>query len=143
MTSGAGSRPQGITILAILAGIGGAFGVLGSLGVLAVGGLVGAVGAAAGVGTGLLGGLLFIYGLLLLALSIGELAVAYGFWMLKPWGYQIGIYVAGASIGLAVLGVLLWGQGIFGAIISAAIGGAIRSFARMPPIAAGPWTQKK
>lgn len=134
MTSGTGSRPQGITILAILSGIGGAFGVLGSLGVLAVGGLVGAVGATSGVGTGLLGGLLVVYGLLLLAISIGELAVAYGFWLLKPWGYQAGIYVAAASIGLAVLGVLLWGQGITGAIISAAIGGAIIYYLKTPAV---------
>lgn len=136
MTSGAGSRPQGITILAILAGIGGVLGILGSLGILAVGGLVGAVGAASGVGTGLLGGLLFVYGLLLLAISVAECAMAYGFWMLKPWAYQFGLYVQYANIGLAVLGFLLWGQSIVGVVISVAISGAIIYYLRMPAVKA-------
>lgn len=130
------TRPQGITILAILAAIGGVLGVLGSLAILAVGGLVGAVGAAAGVTAGLFGGLLFIYGLLLLAISVGDIAIAYGFWMLKPWGYQLGIYVSAASIALSILGVLLWGQGIVGAIISVAISGAIIYYLMTPPVKA-------
>ncbi len=135
MTSGAGSRPQGITILAILAGIGGVLGILGSLAIIAAGGLVTAVGAAAGA-YGVLGGLIFVYGLLLLAISAAECAMAYGFWMLKPWAYQFGLYVQYANIGLAVLGFLLWGQSIVGAVITVAISGAIIYYLRMPDVKA-------
>ena len=135
MTSGAGSRPQGITILAILAGIGGVLGILGSLAIVAAGGLVTAVGAAAGA-YGALGGLIFVYGLLLLAISAAECAMAYGFWMLKPWAYQFGLYVQYANVGLAVLGFLLWGQSIVGAIITIAISGAIVYYLRMPDVKA-------
>lgn len=135
MTSGAGSRPQGITILAVLAGIGGVLGILGSLAIIAAGGLVTAVGAAAGA-YGVLGGLIFVYGLLLLAISAAECAMAYGFWMLKPWAYQFGLYVQYANIGLAVLGFLLWGQSIVGAVITVAISGAIIYYLRMPDVKA-------
>jgi len=135
MTSGAGSRPQGITILAILAGIGGVLGILGSLAIIAAGGLVTAVGTAAG-SYGALGGLIMVYGLLLLAISAAECAMAYGFWMLKPWAYQFGIYVQYANIGLAALGFLLWGQSIVGAVITVAISGAIIYYLRMPAVKA-------
>jgi hypothetical protein len=135
MMKGAGSRPQGITILAVLSGIGGVFGILGGLGILALGGLAGAIGVAAGA-YGALGGIIFLYGLLLLAISAAECAMAYGFWMLKSWAYQFGLYVQYANIGLAVLGVLLWGQGIFGAVITAAISGAIIYYLRMPEVKA-------
>ena len=124
------TRPQGITILAILAAISGVLGILGGLAIVLAGGLIGAVG---GVG---FGGLILIYGLLTLVLSVATLAVAYGFWTLTSWGYRAGLYVAGAGIVLNVLGLLIASQGIGGAIIGIAIDGAIIYYLMTPPVKA-------
>ena len=124
------TRPQGITILAILAAISGVLGILASLAIVLAGGLIGAVGGVS------FGGLVLIYGLFTLVLSIATLAVAYGFWTLASWGYRTGLYVAGAGIVLNVLGLLINSQGIFGAIIGIAIDGAIIYYLMTPPVKA-------
>ena len=91
------ARPMGITILAVLAAIGGVFGLLGSLAFLAIGGL------AATAGAGVLGGMGMVFGLLLAALAIVELAFAYGAWTLKPWAWMLGIVAQGISIAIALV----------------------------------------
>jgi len=107
-------RPMGVTILAILAAIGGVFGLLGSLALIGLGGVVGGVvGGSSGLA---LGGLTVVSGLVLLVLSVAELAVAYGFWTLRPWAWLVGMVVAGLGIVFALLGVLS-GGGITGAVL--------------------------
>jgi hypothetical protein len=129
----AGARPTGITILAILAAIGGVLSCLGGLVLLLAGGLVGAAGASAGA-TGALGGLIAIYGLVVLVLGAVSIAVAYGFWTLKPWGYQYGVYLAIANVVLVIVGFLLFGQGIVSTIISIAIWGGVIYYLRTPQV---------
>ncbi len=98
------ARPTGVTILAILAAIGGVLGLLGSLTLIGLGGLAGGfVGGAAGVA---IGGIAVLGGLVMLVLSIAELALAYGFWTLRPWAWQLGVILAALNIVVAILGVL-------------------------------------
>ena len=87
-------RPTGITILAVLSAIGGVFGLLASLALLGFGAVAGASG---------LGGFVFIAGLLVLVYSVLSLALAYGFWTLKPWAWPLGVAVQGLGIVQAVL----------------------------------------
>lgn len=118
------ARPLGVTILAILAAIGGVFGLLGGLTMIGLGGLAGSVGGAAGVA---FGGLVAIGGLIVLALAVLQLALAYGFWTLRPWAWQLGVILSAVSIVIAILGVLriVFYQELGGAIISIALSGVI------------------
>ncbi|HWP63621.1 MAG TPA: hypothetical protein VNO86_09140 [Candidatus Binatia bacterium] len=119
------SRPTGVTILAILAAIGGVLGLLGGLAIIGVGGIAGGVvGGAAGAA---IGGLAVIGGLIVLVLAVLELALAYGFWNLRPWAWQLGVILAAVQIVIAILGVLriVFYQDLSGAIISIAISGVI------------------
>ena len=110
------ARPMGITVLAILAAIGGVFGILGSLALIGLGGLATAAGAVGG------GGIVFILGLVTLALSVGELAFAYGAWTLKPWGWSIGMGVSVVSLAIsAISAVTGGGLNIVGIAINVAI----------------------
>lgn len=119
------ARPLGVTILAILAAIGGVLSLLAGLAAIGLGGLAGGViGGAAGAA---IGGFVLIGGLIVLALAVLELALAYGFWTLRPWAWQLGVILSAVNIVIALLGAL----GIFfssswgGAIISIAINGVI------------------
>ena len=119
------ARPTGITILAILAAIAGVFGLLGGLVVLGIGGAL--------VGTGLLGGLVGIIGLIVLVVAIGELAFAYGAWMLKPWAWTLGVAVEIVGIASAVL-YLLAGQSIGSQLIGIVISLAILYYLDTPAV---------
>lgn len=119
------TRPTGVTILAILAAIGGVLGLLGGLTVIGVGGMAGGlIGGAAGAA---IGGLAVISGLIVIVLAVLELALAYGFWTLRPWAWQLGVILAAIQIVVAVLGVLgiVFRQDLGGAVISIAISGVI------------------
>jgi hypothetical protein len=119
------TRPTGVTILAILAAIAGVFGLLGGLTLVGVGGMAGGViGGAAGAA---IGGLAVIGGLIVIVLAVLELALAYGFWTLRPWAWQLGVILAAIQIVVAVLGVLgiVFRQDLGGAVISIAISGVI------------------
>jgi hypothetical protein len=108
---------MGITILAVLAGIGGVLLLLGGLASVGLGGL-----AATASGSGALGGLVAIFGVLFLILGVLYLAFAYGAWTLKPWAWTLGI--AGQIISLVLSGVtLVTGGGInfVGILIAVAI----------------------
>jgi hypothetical protein len=122
------SRPLGVTILAILALISGIFGLLGGVTVVFLGG------AAAAVGVLDIGGIVAIMGVLTLALAVVSLALAYGFWTLKPWAWQLGIILEVLSIGLAVLQVLFGGSGIPSVIISIVVAGIIIYYLNTPAV---------
>jgi hypothetical protein len=124
----ASSRPTGITILAVLAAIGGVLGILGGLTVSVLGGFVASV-------TGGLGGLITIIGLVALAVGIAELAVAYGFWTIKPWAWMLGIGISVANIVIAVLYVLA-GYSITNEVISVVVAGVIIYYLWQPSIKA-------
>jgi hypothetical protein len=119
------SRPRGITILAVLAAIGGIFGILGSVTLIGLSGT--AVAAAA------LGGLASVIGLVGLALSVGQLVLAYGFWNLRPWAWQAGFVLWGASIVFSILQVLA-GTPITSVIVSILIAAAILYYLNTPTV---------
>ncbi len=128
------ARPTGVTILAILAAIGGVFGLLGGLAVIGVGGLAGGmIGGAAGAA---IGGLAVIGGLVVLAVAVLELVLAYGFWNLRPWAWQLGVVLSAVNIVIAILGALgivfssSWGS----ALISIVISGVIIYYLNQPEI---------
>ncbi len=118
----AGSRPTGITILAILAGIGGVLGLFGGFIVLFAGTVL----------FGALGGLLGIAALAYAALLI---AFAYGAWTLKPWAWPLGVAVAAFGIILSVL-YIIGGSGIANQALSIIIDGAILYYLNQPGIKA-------
>jgi hypothetical protein len=123
----ASARPTGITILAVLSGIGGVLGIFGGLTVTVLGGFVAAVGG--------LGGMIGLIGLVALAVGIAELALAYGFWTIKPWAWMLGIGVQVATIVIAVLYVLA-GFSITNEIISVVVAGVIIYYLWQPSIKA-------
>jgi hypothetical protein len=120
-------RPTGVTILAILAFIGGAFGILGGLALLGLG--VAFAGAAAG-------GLGFIFGILLLALSILYLWVGWGFWNLKRSAWSVGLVVFGAGILIAFIQFLLAGQNLTNLIVTIVINGIVIYYLLTPGVKA-------
>jgi hypothetical protein len=126
MTSSA--RPTGITILAVLAAIGGILGILGGLTVSVLGGFVASA-------TGGLGGLITIIGLVALVVGVAELALAYGFWTLKPWAWMLGVGIAVANIVIAILYVLA-NYSLTNEIISIAVSGVILYYLWQPSIKA-------
>ena len=114
----AGTRPTGVTILAILAAIGGVLLVLAGLGATILGGAVaGSVAGASGVAVG---GSVLILGLVALVLGVLYLAFAYGAWGLKPWAWTLGIASQIISLVLSVLRIVTGGS-ITSEIISIAI----------------------
>ncbi len=127
-------RPTGVTIIAILAAIAGVLGVLGGLALIGIGGLAGGlVGGAAGAA---IGGLAVVGGLIVLATSVVEIAIAYGFWQLRPWAWQLGIVLGVINIGIAVLGVvgIVFSNTITSAAIAIVLNGAIIYYLNMPAI---------
>lgn len=121
------TRPQGITILAILAAIGGVLGILGGISIVFVGGLVATV-------VGGYGAIVSLLGLILLVLSVVELALAYGFWTLAAWAWQLGVYLEVANVALAVLQLLFGGSSLFGLVITVVIAGIILYYLNTPDV---------
>lgn len=124
---GGQARPLGVTILAILAAIGGVLGVLGGVSVVFLGGVVATV-------TGGLGAIVSLLGLLLLILSVVELALAYGFWTLKPWAWQLGFVLEAASVALSVLQLLFGGAGFGSVVITVVVAGIILYYLNTPDV---------
>jgi hypothetical protein len=127
-------RPTGVTVLAVLAAIGGVLGVLGSLAIIGLGSLAGGiVGGAEGAA---LGGAAVVGGLIVLVLSVIELALAYGFWTLKPWAWTWGIVLSAINVIVALLGVvgIVFSSSITGAAISIVIAVVIIYYLNMPDI---------
>src|SRR3989304_7922173 len=119
----------GVTLLRGLAAIWGVVGILAGLAAIGIGGFAGAVAGAA------VGGAVMIGGLVLLVVSVVELALAYGFWTLKPWAWQWGIVLAVVQIGIALLGAVgIFSGGVQGAVISIVIGGIIIYYLNKPEI---------
>lgn len=117
MMGAASARPMGITILAVLAAIGGVFLLLGGLASIGLGSL-----AASASGSGALGGLVAIFGILFLALGVLYLAFAYGAWTLKRWAWTLGVAGQVISLALAAVNAVTGGGvNIVGILISVAI----------------------
>lgn len=114
-------RPTGVTILAILAAIGGVLGLLGGLALVGFGGLAGGLVGAA------IGGFVVISGLILLVLAVLELVLAYGFWTLQPWAWQLGVILSAVNILIQILGVLriVFYSDLSSALLSIIISGVI------------------
>ena len=129
-------RPTGVTILAVLAAIGGVLGILAGLALVGLGGLAGGlVGGAAGAS---IGGLAIVGGLVALVVGVAELALAYGFWTLKPWAWRWGIVLVVVQVVIAVLGVvgIVFSTDITSALISVLISGVIIYYLNRPEIRA-------
>ena len=122
------ARPMGITILAVLAGIAGVLGLLGALALLGLGGVAGASGAGTYVGLATVSAppirrvAIRFVGLVILVLSVLELAFAYGAWMLKAWAWVLGVASQVVSIAWSVIAAVTGnGFNIIGIAIAAAI----------------------
>jgi hypothetical protein len=128
-------RPMGITILAVLGIIGGVFGLLGGCGLVGLGAFTGALGVGAGVSElGALAGLTGIWGILLLALAIVEIAFGIGAWTLKPWAWTLGLIVVGVGIIFALVDLVAFRQGFFGVLIRLVIYGVIAYYLMTPEV---------
>jgi hypothetical protein len=122
------SRPLGVTILAILALIGGIFGLVGGIGAVFGGGI------AAAAGFVQISGLVTIMGLLVLALAVVGLALAYGFWTLKPWAWQLGLILEVVNVGVAILQVIFGGIGIASILGTLVVAGIIIYYLNTPAV---------
>jgi len=89
-SAAAAARPTGITILAILSAIGGVLGLLGGIGLL-------------GLSATVLSGMGALLGLVVIALAVLNLALAWGFWTMQPWAWPLGVGLEIVSIILAVV----------------------------------------
>lgn len=119
--SAPGTRPTGITILAILAGIGGVLGLFSGFVITFAGAIV-------------FGGLGAILGLAFLAYAALLIAFAYGAWTLKPWAWPLG--VAGAAFGIILAVLQILGGDISGQILSIVVDGVILYYLNQPGIKA-------
>jgi hypothetical protein len=117
-------RPTGVTVLAIVAAIGGVLGILGSLALLGIGAVFSAVG----------GSFAAVFGLLLLALSVAELAIAYGFWTAKPWAWTWGITLQAAGVIIALVEFALGYGSISNLVIDVVVAGIIIYYLNQPAI---------
>lgn len=134
MSGPATARPTGITILAVLAAIGGVLGLLAGVALLGLGGIAaGATGNAAFFGLGAFAGIVTV------AISIAQLAFAYGAWTLQPWAWSLGVVLSLVSIVWSVVGALGSGDivsGLIGQAISIAINVAILYYLNTPGVKA-------
>ncbi|HEX2193483.1 MAG TPA: DUF2127 domain-containing protein [Candidatus Limnocylindria bacterium] len=119
-------RPTGITVLAVLAAIAGILGLLASLALLGIG--TGAGAAASGF--------LMIAAMIALAYSVLSLALAYGFWTLKPWAWPLGVGVQVLGILQAVVQYVNNPNQLVSAIISVAIAAFILWYLFQPHVKA-------
>ena len=117
-------RPTGVTILAVVAAIGGVLGILGSLALLGIGSIYAAVG----------GGLAFVFGLLFLALSVAELAIAYGFWTAKPWAWTWGITLQAAGVVIGLIELVLGYSSVGSLVVSIVVAAIIVYYLNQPAI---------
>jgi len=101
--------------------------------------LFGLGGLGLGAGSAALAGLATISGVVLLALGIAYLALAYGFWTLKPWAWMLGVALAVISIAWTVLNAVMSGDivaGLTGGIISIVISAIILYYLFQPNVKA-------
>jgi len=122
VSAAVGSRPTGITILAILAGIGGVLGLLAGFAVLFA-------------GTVLFGGIGALLGIAALAYAALLVSFAFGAWTLKPWAWALGVAVAAFGIILSVV-YILGGESIASQFVGIIIDGAILYYLNQPGIKA-------
>jgi hypothetical protein len=128
-------RPTGITILAILGIVGGILGLMGGCGLVGLGAFTGVLGAQAGSGQlGMLAGFTGIWGILILALAIVEIAFGIGAWMLRPWAWILGLIVAGIGIVFAIIDLLAFQQGFLGVVVRLVIYGVIAYYLMTPEV---------
>jgi hypothetical protein len=131
------TRPQGVTILAVLALIGGVFGLIAGLGLMMGGALFG--GMMGGAQGAALGGMAFIFGVAGIGIAIAELAFAYGAWTLKPWGWALGIIAAIANLLLIVVTAVIGGDiiaSLIASVISIAIWAVVLYYLTTPSVKA-------
>ena len=72
MSGPTGARPTGVTVVAVLALIAGVLGIVASVAIFQLGGRTAA-----------------FSGVITLAISLADLAMGYGFWMLRPWSWKL------------------------------------------------------
>lgn len=123
------TRPQGVTILAVLSLIGGAFGILFGLMWTALFGAFGAMFAAMLGPLALLGAGI---GIGLVVLSIGWLATGIGYLRGMSWSWYLGIGLMAVSALLSLSSVFT--GDIFSAIFGLAIDGFVIWYLLSPPV---------
>jgi hypothetical protein len=121
------ARPLGITIFAILAAVAGVFGFLGGAALLGIGSVAGAAGF-------LVGGIAAFFGLLILAVALLELALAYGLWTIQPWAWTLGIGLEAVSIVLELIRFAGGRSNAFSFLVTLVIAGAIIWYLTQPSI---------
>jgi hypothetical protein len=122
-------RPTGITILAVLSAIGGVLSVFGGFTLAFLGTVVGAA-----TGEGGIGALGFVFGGLTLILGFVGIALAVGFWTLRPWAWPLGVILELANIGVSVAQVALGYASLFSVAISVVVAGIILYYLNQPHI---------
>ncbi len=119
-------RPTGVTILAIVAAIGGLLSLLGALALLGIGAVFAAYAG--------LGALAALFGLIILVLGVAQLAIAYGFWTLKPWAWTWGITIEAVGVLISLVELVLGYGEISGFVFGVVVAGIVIYYLNMPDI---------
>lgn len=119
-------RPTGVTVLAVVAAIGGLSSLLGGLGLLGIGAVFAAYSG--------IGALASLFGLIILALGVAQLAIAYGFWTLKPWAWTWGITLEAVGVLISLVELVLSYGSISSFVIGVVIAGIVIYYLNMPDI---------
>jgi len=103
-------RPMGATVISVIDGILGVLGILGGVLIMAGGALLGGIAGSSGVdggaaAGGILAGAGFIFGIIVILISLLYLAVAYGVWKARGWAWTLGMVVSIIFLVFAVLGL--------------------------------------
>jgi len=103
-------RPMGATVISVIEAILGVLGLLLALAAIGLGGIAGGLvgssnvegGAAA---AGVLAGLGFVFGLIILLIAVLYLTIAYGVWKGRGWSWMLGVVVSVIGLVFGVLGL--------------------------------------
>jgi hypothetical protein len=130
-------RPTGVTILAILALIGGVIGIFGALALfLAYGVVVSGAAATAGVSAQITQSstILLVLAIYLLVVSVLDIVVGIGAFMLKGWAWTLGIVLEVLSILYVIVNAATGGGFGFGSVVSVLIAAVILFYLFQPNV---------
>ncbi len=121
MVSLEGSRPLGVTILAVLASVSGVLSLLGGITLIALGPMMAPMIAKHGT-PGMMGafsGFMVVMGVIVLVVGILNLIVAWGYWTGQGWAWVLGAILG--VIGVIMGTIQITSGGIIGLILNAII----------------------
>jgi hypothetical protein len=117
MSGPTGARPTGVTVVAVLALIAGVLGLVATATIFGLGGRTAA-----------------FSGVITLAISLADLAMGYGFWMLRPWSWQLAFALVFISPVWEIVRFLYRGADPLNLVVAIVFAGIWLYFLNLPSI---------